>query len=934
MKYKNIIVLLFLLIIAGIYMLNSLPLIDIPHHDAGEESDRKHAWELSMLADPATGKIPEGVRLKELGFWHKMINNNQSNYKKTRAEAVWNSRGPWNVGGRTRGMAIDVSNENHLIAGAVSGGIWQSWDAGSSWTKVSDSNAHPGVVSISQDKRPGKTNIWYALSGEISGTSASGGGSFYLGDGAFLSIDNGNTWKPMASLANGKPNLFQYNYQGAWRIEASLVDTVPACVYIASYGTIYRSTDTGTSWAAVLGNGNFAYYTDVAVSSTGVVYATMSSGSNVKGFFRSDDGVHFTNITPASLKNYNRTVLEINPNNENEVYFLSHLPDSVGGITTSNYEGTKEYVSLYKYTFLSGDGSGVGGNWQNLSENLPVHSPYQFDRFNCQGGYDLLIKVQPGSNNIIIGGTNLYRSTDGFTSANNTKQIGGYGIATELANFTAYPNHHPDQHQLYFLKSNPQKAYSVSDGGVKFTENINAESVEWQDKSLGYITSQAYTVNIDESKPYDQWMLSGFQDNANFITNSNNFRNNWTLTVNGDGAYNYMAPNRQYLIVSTQLGNVRKVLIDQKGNVIRRMRIDPVGTNKDSYTFINPLLVSQNNLFLPVGKTIGIYKDIDKLEVVNSSSKLKTGWIYLNDTITTLSYVFRGDTIQPSITSIAISNTLPTILYIGTNNKELYRVVNPLSANARMQKCPTARLPVGSGAYVSDIKVDPDSAATVFMCYSNYGVTSLYYSSDTGNTWYMVGGNLESASNFSEADPSVRSVAILKNKDGKRTYFAGTSIGLYSTDTLVFGISNFSNKTVWKQEAVEKIGAGIVTDLKTRNADGYIAVATHGYGLFDSYYFTNQVPISFLNGSSLDIYPNPANNEINYTFANTEAGDVHAEIVNIMGQKVMTGIKEYFNTGTFTMKINISHLSSGHYFFNLYNGNKKPIVKHFVVSKF
>ena len=156
----------------------------------------------------------------------------------------------------------------------------------------------------------------------------------------------------------------------------------------------------------------------------------------------------------------------------------------------------------------------------------------------------------------------------------------------------------------------------------------------------------------------------------------------------------------------------------------------------------------------------------------------------------------------------------------------------------------------------------------------------------------------------------------------------------YSTDTLVFGISNFSNKTVWKQEAVEKIGAGIVTDLKTRNADGYIAVATHGYGLFDSYYFTNQVPISFLNGSSLDIYPNPVNIEINYTFANTEAGDVHAEIVNIMGQKVMTGIKEYFNTGTFTMKINISHLSSGHYFFNLYNGNKKPIVKHFVVSKF
>jgi photosystem II stability/assembly factor-like uncharacterized protein len=83
---------------------------------------------------------------------------------------TWNMRGPWNVGGRTRAIAVDVNNENHIIAGAVSGGIWQSWDAGATWAKVSDSNAHPGVMSIAQDTRPGKTAIWYALSGEIYGT--------------------------------------------------------------------------------------------------------------------------------------------------------------------------------------------------------------------------------------------------------------------------------------------------------------------------------------------------------------------------------------------------------------------------------------------------------------------------------------------------------------------------------------------------------------------------------------------------------------------------------------------------------------------------------------------------------------------------------------------------------------------------------------------
>ena len=36
------------------------------------------------------------------------------------------SRGPWNVGGRTRALAIDVANENRMLAGGISGGMWLS----------------------------------------------------------------------------------------------------------------------------------------------------------------------------------------------------------------------------------------------------------------------------------------------------------------------------------------------------------------------------------------------------------------------------------------------------------------------------------------------------------------------------------------------------------------------------------------------------------------------------------------------------------------------------------------------------------------------------------------------------------------------------------------------------------------------------------------
>ena len=62
----------------------------------------------------------------------------------------------------------------------------------------------------------------------------------------------------------------------------------------------------------------------------------------------------------------------------------------------------------------------------NLSSNIPANRPTTFDNFNAQGGYDLLVKVKPDEPNVVfIGGTNLWRSTDGFTDSN-TVQIGGY----------------------------------------------------------------------------------------------------------------------------------------------------------------------------------------------------------------------------------------------------------------------------------------------------------------------------------------------------------------------------------------------------------------------------------------------------------------------------------------------------------------------------
>jgi hypothetical protein len=105
----------------------------------------------------------------------------------------------------------------------------------------------------------------------------------------------------------------------------------------------------------------------VAVTSTGVVYATLStvtSGGPTSpwaGFYRSIDGINWTNITPdgAPLTRA-RTVMGIVPVNEDEVWFFSNTPGA----------GKLDH-SLWLYTYLSGPGSFDGGNWDNRSPAIP-----------------------------------------------------------------------------------------------------------------------------------------------------------------------------------------------------------------------------------------------------------------------------------------------------------------------------------------------------------------------------------------------------------------------------------------------------------------------------------------------------------------------------------------------------------------------------------
>ena len=806
-------------------------------------------FEINKLKDPKTGRIPDNAKLMEFEFAKKVPQSSglkvrSSNGRLQNLNLDFTSAGPNNVGGRTRALAIDVTDENVIFAGGVSGGLWRSTNMGSTWNRVSSRTDLPNIRSIVQDTRPGRENTWYYGTGEIfPGGSAGAPGAPYRGNGIYKSTNGGITWSVLPATfvddigTDGASSVFNYTHNLA--IDPS--NLVQDEVYAAVLGGIVRSTDGFNTFELVLGhddvnNNSDGIWTEVAVTSNGVVYATISNDLGDRtadvGYFRSETGLpgSWEEITPPGVNDrFRRTVMAIDPSNENIVYFLSTEIASGGGFD----------FGLYRYDASAPEES----RWQDRSSSIPPQEE-PIGGYDPQQSYNMVVAVHPGDpNTVFIGGTNIFRSSNAFEDDTQVDWVGGYDRSNRVR---LYFNHHPDQHALVFFPSDPDRMLSGHDGGVSLTNN-NRETretevtdqdgevdqtiiIQWEDLNTGYFTSQFYALAVEQENLGDFTVMGGMQDNSTFLTFDSDRSAGWQDIGAGDGSFCYY--DNGALTLSAQRSSLfRFVAINGQ---FEFFNISPPGSGSvegnSPYLFINPFTVdptNPNKIFVASEGQIYYTLDVRRNPSNNDWISFGRGTLPAEVQVSAL-----GASLQPQ-----------NVLYIGTENGRLFRTPNSTSLNELIE-LNTADFP--SNGYINCIAVDPRDADNLFVVFTNYNVDNLWHSTDGGNTWTLVSGNLQTIADDLGGGPSARWLSILPNGQ-ENVYLLGTSVGLFSTQNI-----NGAN-TVWEQEGANTIGNTPVEMIKVRPIDGYIAVGTHGNGVYEA---TLDVPL-FANLETLEVRCNP-----------------------------------------------------------------------------
>ncbi|QKX03630.1 T9SS type A sorting domain-containing protein [Aquimarina sp. TRL1] len=794
-------------------------------------------WELTM--NPKTGRTePEKIfkvqkQLKSRNVKRAPGENNAN---------AWKERGPNDVGGRTRAILFDPNDQTNrrVFAGGVSGGLWVNNDitsAASQWTRVQNVPGNLSVTSITVDPR--NSNIWYIGTGE----------QYTFGDvvgtGVYRSVDGGNNWQivniPPAGggdLQVDETNLFLSGiyfvndiiaWENTTENRTELFVGVGANIYLPSNeprnwlgvqsAGMYHSIDGGATWNRIESanmryqqDNNTYYYipNDFEIGADNRLWMgtiNFVKFDNIGGgrVFSSVNGATWVEAAASPLGDSNRVELEPSATDPNKIYALTQ------GVLRDGNNNVIEPVHIYRTT----DGFATNP----VATALPVDHDRAIpiigydgipanDFTRGQAFYDLMIEADPTNDNVVyVGGIDLFRSANG---GNNWTQISKWSNNSGLAQLRASLVH-ADQHAMVFRPGNTNQAIFGNDGGVYYASDLAraGDSDVISKRVNNYNVTQYVKAGIGPNGARDQngIFTAGSQDNG-----SQAFRNavagiNGSEQLSGgDGFYTFVDKDGEYMISTYVFNNIHRYKLPWDGKGQQAGGGEAI-LSEGTGDFVNQMGYDNDaNFILSNASKRGGNTSIKTIDVANN----RNGNID-NQMLTAKPTAF--------VASTFANNTW----YVGAADGKLFRLTNVGVGAANWAEINTPF--VGS---VSSVRLGA-TANDLLVTIHNYGVTSIWYSSDAGVNWVSKEGNL----------PDIPVRDILQNPLDRTEVIVATQLGVWMSN-------NFDNANpVWRQ-SYNGMSDVSVTSFDYWAIDGdddnnIVIASTYGRGVFTGSFTANGV---------------------------------------------------------------------------------------------
>ncbi len=617
MKHRNkyVIMFSFLVLIAG-------SLISLKFLGENKKSE-------PTTAEEKPGKFPSDIEYIKRTFPHYQADPSAHLEALEKAQTMrqevlndnstpaWEFAGPVNIGGRFSDIEYDPVNPNIAYAGAATGGVFKSTDAGVSWTPVFDEQAVLPAGDIAVD--PVNSSIVYVGTGE-----PNGGHNNFAGGGVYKSTNAGATWQ-------------RVGLENTVSIGRVLVNPInPLHVYVAAVGSyfgpnpergVYRSDNGGATWSRVLYVSDSCGAIDIImdpVNPNNMMAAMWQRTRYPNGgqLYGRESGIHKTTdggntwtvlgaangLPNSSTTNVGRIGLSISNSSPNIAYAL--------------YTNGTTYSGFFKTT-------NAGLNWTNANGGGLQNG---FSTFSWYFGQ---VRVHPTNPDIVyVLDLEVMKSTNSGTS---WSEISG--------------SVHVDQHALAFKPGDPNSLLLGNDGGIYRSSNGGSSFT----KVASLPVTQFYEIGIDKTNP--QRLYGGTQDNGTNRTTTGGL-GDWASIYGGDGFYVIVDPtNPNIIYAESQNGALGK---STNGGASFSGATSGINSS-EKRNWSTPVIMDPNNNNVLYYGTNKVYR------TTNAASS----WTAASPDLTNGNQARLG-----TVTTIAVAKTNSNIIIAGTDDANVWVTTN------------------------------------------------------------------------------------------------------------------------------------------------------------------------------------------------------------------------------------------------------------------